>query len=161
MKDAGRVAGWVTISLMTGTACGTRPTDDAQPATDEVVRRTAAREQVTRPLPEPVTELTSAPVTGEVPEKLLRRIREDLAQRAGIDPAAPALVRAEAVTWADGSLGCPRPGQFYTQALVPGYWIVFSHGGREYDYRASTRGYFLLCETGGSPPLPPGDHDLR
>jgi hypothetical protein len=34
------------------------------------------------------------------------------------------VVQAEAVTWPDGALGCPEPGIVYTQALVPGYWVV-------------------------------------
>ena len=39
------------------------------------------------------------------------------------------LIRDEAVTWSDGSLGCPQPGEYYTQVLVPGYWIVFDVAG--------------------------------
>ena len=50
------------------------------------------------------------------------------------------------MTWSDGSLGCPRPGQVYTQALVPGYQVVLEVEGRQYDYRATERGYYVLCE---------------
>jgi len=89
-----------------------------------------------------------SPVTGEVPPKILQAIREDLGKRLRIDdPQAPRLVRAQSVTWGDGSLGCPQPGQYYTQALVPGYWVVLEYEGRAYDYRASERGYFSLCES--------------
>lgn len=97
------------------------------------------------------------PVTGEVPPKILQAIREDLRKRLGIeDPQAPQLVRGQSVTWSDGSLGCPKPGQSYTQALVSGYWVVFEFEGREYDYRASERGYFILCDSPAfaSDPLP-------
>lgn len=97
------------------------------------------------------------PVTGEVPPKILQAIREDLRKRLGIeDPQAPQLVRGQSVTWSDGSLGCPKPGQSYTQALVSGYWVVFEFEGREYDYRASERGYFILCDspTRVTDPLP-------
>jgi hypothetical protein len=61
------------------------------------------------------------------------------------------VIRDQAVTWSDGSLGCPQPGVFYTQALVPGYWVVLQVGDQEYDYRASERGHFVLCEGGGLP----------
>ena len=108
---------------------------------------------------EPTTPLssTAAPVTGEVPEALLAEIMADLVARTGVDLAAITVVRGEVVTWGDGSLGCPQPGMNYTQALVDGYWVVLEAGGTEYDYRASNRGYFILCEQGGSPPLAPRD----
>jgi len=121
-------------------------------------QRAAAREQTAKPLPERVPmQEAETPVTGEVPPKILQAIREDLRKRLGIeDPQAPQLVRGQSVTWSDGSLGCPKPGQSYTQALVSGYWVVFEFEGREYDYRASERGYFILCDSPAfaSDPLP-------
>jgi len=63
--------------------------------------------------------------------------------------AAP-LVVAEAVTWPDGSLGCPEPGMFYTQMVVPGYRLIFGIDGKQFDYRMSARGDGRLC-TGASP----------
>ena len=40
------------------------------------------------------------------------------------------VLSAEAVTWPDGSLGCPQPGMMYTQALVPGFRIVLQAADR-------------------------------
>ena len=57
------------------------------------------------------------------------------------------VTKAEAVTWPDGSLGCPEPGMFYTQALVDGYWIVVEAGGQALDYRVSGGGNFRICDT--------------
>jgi hypothetical protein len=37
------------------------------------------------------------------------------------------------VDWRDSSLGCPEPGRFYAQAIVPGYRVVVSLDGREYE----------------------------
>ena len=85
----------------------------------------------------------------EAPADLLADIKADLAERLGIEPEAVELVRAEAVTWSDGSLGCPEPGMFYTQALVEGYHVILRAGGEEYDYRAAEQGYFKLCTPGG------------
>jgi hypothetical protein len=47
---------------------------------------------------------------------------------------ALAVVRAEAVTWEDGSLVCPQPGMMYTQALEEGHWVMPKAGCRELDY---------------------------
>jgi hypothetical protein len=35
-----------------------------------------------------------------------------------------------------------------TQALVPGYRVVLSLDGKQYDYRVARQGAFTLCETG-------------
>ena len=64
----------------------------------------------------------------------------------GVDPAQVTVVSTEAVVWNNGALGCPKPGEMYTQALVPGYKIVLEAGGRQLDYHASESGTVKLCE---------------
>lgn len=91
-------------------------------------------------------------MTGEVPADLLAAIRADAAQRGGVQPDSLTVVRGEAVVWPDGSLGCPQPGGFYTQAPVEGYWVVLAGDGVRFDYRATARGSFFLCER----PVPRG-----
>jgi hypothetical protein len=99
---------------------------------------------------ERIERTQQAPVTGEVPASLLESILEDLSSRQGIDTQQIEVVRAEAVIWSDGSLGCPKLGEYYTQEPVRGYWIILEVGTTPYDYRASERGHFTLCER----PLP-------
>lgn len=55
------------------------------------------------------------------------------------------VVRAEAVVWPDGSLGCPVPGGVYTQAEVPGYWVELELAQRRFDYRFGDPGIPILC----------------
>ncbi|MBL8055572.1 MAG: hypothetical protein JNK29_02685 [Anaerolineales bacterium] len=99
---------------------------------------------------------TAAPVLGEVPADLMARLRADVEAQSGGPAASLELIRAEAMTWSDGSLGCPQPGMFYTQALEEGYWVVWrAPDGREYDYRLTQRGAFVLCP--GPRPRPAGD----
>lgn len=112
----------------------------------EIEKRVEARRQLAERRPERVPAEEPAPVTGEVPEELLDAIREDLAQRLGVDTKGLQPVRAESVNWNDGSLGCPRPDQVYTQAITPGYHVVFEVDETYYDYRATRKGFFMLCE---------------
>lgn len=104
---------------------------------------------------EPVPVPSHAPplghLTGEVPPELIEKMRADLAERLGIGASDATLVRAESVVWPDGSLGCPEPGQFYTQATVPGYLVAFTHEGRTYTYHASKRQFFKLCANAPRP----------
>lgn len=95
---------------------------------------------------EPVPTVAEEAVTGEVPEDLLNAILADAADRSGLPVEAFTVLRDEAVTWSDGSLGCPQPDVIYTQALVPGYRVVVAVGDQTFDYRAAQSGFFTLCE---------------
>lgn len=83
---------------------------------------------------------------------LVRPVIADAAARLAVDPAAVALVSIEPVTWNDGSLGCPRPGEMYTQALVDGHRIVVSARATTLDYRVTGPGAFRVCENATSEP---------
>lgn len=98
--------------------------------------------------PRPVERVPPAPlqVAGEAPAEILARVRADASGRAGVRSDETQVLRDQSVTWNDGSLGCPRPGEIYTQALVPGYWIVLLAAGHEYDYRVNSQGMFRLCD---------------
>lgn len=93
----------------------------------------------------PPTEVTIS-INGEVPIKLLDAVLADLAKRIGVTSEKIAVIQSQATIWNDGSLGCARPGEFYTQAEVDGFWVILEIDGQQYDYRATDRGYFFLCE---------------
>lgn len=88
------------------------------------------------------------PEGGEVPENLFELVLQDLIARTGGERSSVSVIRAEAITWSDGSLGCPQPDMVYTQALVDGYQVIFSLHGEQYDYHLSENGQFVLCDNG-------------
>jgi hypothetical protein len=133
------------------------PATGSQPATtpeEGVPKELELRPQLTLPgglkRIEPTPE---NPVFGEVPETLLNEIIAELSQQLGVERSALEVIKGEAVVWNDGSLGCPQPGMFYTQALVNGYWVILRIGEEQYDYRASETGHFFRCESSGLPPI--------
>jgi len=69
----------------------------------------------------------------------------DAARRTGLKPTELEVLSAEAVTWSDGSLGCPQPGMMYTQALVPGFRIRVRAGAETLHYHAGRSGQPTLC----------------
>jgi hypothetical protein len=111
-----------------------------------------------QPEPEPGETPFLEPVeggleAGEVPPEILEEITADLIKQTGAARPDIQVVRAEAVVWNDGSLGCPKPGEVYIQILMNGYWIVVQVEGVEYDYRVSDSGHFKLCEGESMPPV--------
>lgn len=125
--------------------------DDAIPE-DEVLTEDTnpkPRPPISVPIPEPLPA-----ATGEVPMDLLEAILADAQSRLSTE-ASITVIRDQAVTWSDGSLGCPEPGMMYTQALVSGYWVILDADGQTLDYRASNSGGFKYCPFGGSVPTEP------
>ena len=69
----------------------------------------------------------------------------EAARRTKSDASTLTVVMAEAVTWPDGSLGCPQPGMAYSQALVPGYRMRIAVGNETLEYHGSARGQPFFC----------------
>ena len=101
-----------------------------------------------RPEDKPVTP--AAPAAPVTLDSVVAAARADAARRTGLAPAALVLVDAQAVTWSDGSLGCPLPDRMYTQALVAGYRVRLRSPTELLDYHASARGVPVLCPAGRS-----------
>jgi len=87
------------------------------------------------------------PVTGEVPAEALEKLRAEVAAQQGVSASDVKVVRAEAVNWPNGALGCPQPGMMYTQAIVPGYRVELEVAGKRLMYHASTKGSFKQCDS--------------
>lgn len=88
----------------------------------------------------------SAAPTGtpaDVPAARWTAIEDDLVAR-GVS-GTPELVSAESVVFNDGSLGCPTPGQSYTQAQVEGMRVIVEVDGAAYDYRFGGNDSPTLC----------------
>lgn len=114
----------------------------------------------TRPHPTPLpinarTGPGALPV-GPVPKSVLDRADvlvaiRDLAMRAGVGISQVTVAGYADVTWSDGSLGCPKRGVVYTQALVPGSQLILKVGGTLSSYHAARDKTFFYCAN----PAPP------
>ena len=79
----------------------------------------------------------------------------DLAEHLNIDLADITVESAEQVIWRDGSMGCPQPDGFYTQALVNGYRIMLRADEQVHAYHGRDGGQPFLCpEERRQMPLP-------
>jgi len=85
-----------------------------------------------------------------ITDDTLAMIAADAATVAGVDPASVVLVSVKPVTWMDGSLGCPKPGVMYTQAVVPGFRVIVRAGDRKLDYRVGRSGTAKRCDSGAT-----------
>lgn len=84
-------------------------------------------------------------------ESLAALAVQDLAGRLDIPAREINVVREVDVTWRDGSLGCPREGMMYTQALVEGSLIVLRAGTDVYQYHSGKGRPPFYCENPDKP----------
>lgn len=121
------------LLLFSLTACSGAPmTDPPQPTSSRPPFQTVS------PSPGAPSSTTTA-----VPPARWDAIVADLTAR-GVT-GTPELVSATAVTWNNGALGCPSPGQSYTQAIVDGMQVIVTVDGVRYDYRFGTSDAPKLC----------------
>jgi hypothetical protein len=90
-----------------------------------------------------------------LPQPVRDALTADAMKRSGLSADKLAIVSAEKTTWNDGALGCPQPGQMYTQAIVPGYRVWVRAGERMLIYHTSESGELVLCPTGAVRQLKP------
>jgi hypothetical protein len=69
---------------------------------------------------------------------------QTLTETLAIDADDAKVVSALPVKWSDGSLGCPQNGISYSQAVVPGYRVVFRRGSLSYRVHVGD-GRAVLC----------------
>ncbi len=81
----------------------------------------------------------AVPDEPEVSEAADAAARAALAERLGVPPGSLLLVRAAEVGF-DSALGCPQPGVAYTKPLIPGFELLYEHGGVRYQYHVSVSG---------------------
>jgi hypothetical protein len=84
-------------------------------------------------------------------QDLISLAKEDLVARLGIDIYKIELLSFEAVTWRDGSLGCPQPGMGYIQVLIDGHRILLRAEGKVYHYHSGGNEAPFLCRNPQEP----------
>jgi len=128
---------------------------DSTPPEDTVNTSTTPPPDPTEPT-EPTSVATSSPATGD---DALSAAIDDAAERADVAGGEVVVVTDERVTWRDGSLGCPKQGQLYTQALVPGRRVILRAGGSELAYHAGRSGPLTFCARPADDATAPGGGD--
>ena len=93
-----------------------------------------------------IAQSTGEPVTTASMSRAVRQaVVADAASRFQVSEDAVVLSGAERVTWSDGSLGCPKPGRIYTQALVPGYRVTATTATGRMVYHTDEHGNVVTC----------------
>ena len=117
---------WIVLlvfaSLLLG-ACGTGGTD----------------------VPAAVTQVM--PVLEDVlPPDVALAIRDRVSEILGVPVESIQLTSIEEMDWPDGCLGLPEPDEVCTEAITPGWLLVFTADGQEYRFRVDQTGTVIRRE---------------
>ena len=141
------VAMMACCSLILIAGCGVTPTQTVSPLptpTDIDTPPPSQPEQTATPETSQSSGEAQDPDLDPQVANLIEQAREDLRSRLQIEAGRISLDSVEAVQWRDSSLGCPQPGRNYLMVITPGFQIILSAEGQEYDYRTDLQ-RAILC----------------
>lgn len=161
---------WLGLAVLLIGACG-EPEEAAVTATSVEATTSTDPSATTEPTAttstgpttaQPTTETTGMDPTPPTDDDLARTAQmsvDDLASRLSVDADTISVVEERAVTWPDGSLGCPQLEGPHPEGEVDGYQVILEHESRIYIYHSAAGGDPFLCPSedkdGGHEFVPP------
>lgn len=94
------------------------------------------------------TSRQERPQSDRLPPQVANAVRQDLSRRTRIAPGQIRITQSSPETWPNGCLGLAEPDQVCTQALVEGWRVVVSSGGKTWVYRTNATGSVVKLEPG-------------
>jgi hypothetical protein len=106
----------------------------------------------TTPTPTPIFgAATTPPVSGAtsvVPPQsaaVVDAALTDAASHLNVSRDTLRVDQVESRDWPDSSLGCPQPGELYSQVVTPGFEVMIASGSHRLEYHTDTRSRVTLC----------------
>ena len=125
---------WIIISLIgistVLTACG------AGPVTEIPIPTTVPTEVLT----------AVASLADMVPPDVATNIQNKVSEILGVPVESIQFRSVEAQEWPNGCLGLPEPDEACTEAITPGWLVVFVADGQEYRFRVDQTGTVIRRE---------------
>jgi hypothetical protein len=125
---------WIIISLIgistVLTACGAGPVTE-----------------IPIPTAVPTEVLTAvASLADMVPPDVATNIQNRVSEILGVPVESIQFRSVEAQEWPNGCLGLPEPDEACTEAITPGWLVVFVADGQEYRFRVDQTGTVIRRE---------------
>lgn len=90
-----------------------------------------------------------------LPQSVVDAIRNDISRREGIAPKNLKIADYNSRTWRNGCLELAQPDEICTQALVPGWRVVVTHGQKKWVYHTNQTGSVIRLKENSSNTINP------
>lgn len=87
-------------------------------------------------------ENANSPVADDFPFNSVN-VRQELATKLGVSPAAVEIINFESAEWGDACLGLGGPAEICAAVITPGWRIILNSAGVEYEVRTDTAGTLI------------------
>lgn len=95
----------------------------------------------------PVAVTQVLPVLEDIlPPDVALTIRNRVSEILGVPVESIQLQSIEPMDWPDGCLGLPEPDEVCTEAITPGWLLVFNVDGQEFRFRTDQTGTVIRRE---------------
>ncbi len=79
-------------------------------------------------------------------DQLTEAAKKDLATRLNIDEASITVKSVTEEQWRDSNIGCGKG--IALQVITPGYLIILTANGADYEYHSDMKSKLILCVNG-------------
>ena len=108
------------------------------PAVATVSRATATSTRSASPVASATRGIVNYPA-------VVRLAIEALAREVGVPQDQIIVAQVEPQDWPNSALGCPEPGRAYLQVITPGYRVILSAQGKDYEYHTNQTTMVVRC----------------
>jgi hypothetical protein len=92
-----------------------------------------------------ITEI--APTVEEaIPPEVALEIQNRISELLGVPVESLQIENLDKMDWPNGCLGLPESGEVCTEAITPGWLVVFNVDGQEYTFRVDQTGTVIRQE---------------
>lgn len=144
MKNVMIVSGLIAVWLLQ--ACTpAAPSPTATPIPSETPTATVPVQTETPPIEETATPGIVPPPVSSPSETMVQMSINDLHEKFNIAAEAVTVSEVTPMSWPDASLGCPKKGVLYIQAVTPGFQILLEADGHVFTFHTNQDRIVTLC----------------
>ena len=141
-----KVVSLMTLIALSITACSGTAAPSTSPTQSPIPTSTPIVSPITSPVETPAAPRPGSLITkpesakwNNAPQAALNA-RKMLVDQLKVDIDTIGLVSVEQVDWPDACMGIKQEGVMCAQIIVPGYKVVLSAGGQEYEFHTDEIG---------------------
>src|SRR5574338_808152 len=136
---------FLTVLLLLQACAPAAPSPTATPVPSETPTATNPPPTEAPPSPETATPGVVPPPVSSPSETMVQMSIDYLHEKFSLAADSVSVNEVTPMTWPDASLGCPKKGVLYIQAVTPGFQILLEADGHLFTFHTDEDSIVTLC----------------